>query len=133
MFSPSLSAYELALEHIDSDIDSNNIILRTLRFLVPDDNLFNKQLEEHVRRIDEGVRVAHIVQTICDSATNLITEYDDLSEYNPNDTVRFTAEEAISRILKDAQRRMRGINVAASPVATNERDRSASVTITDSV
>ena len=64
MSSPSLSIYELAPEHIDSEVDPNNIVPQTLRFLVPEDNATDEQLEEHAQRIDEGVRVGHIVQTI---------------------------------------------------------------------
>ena len=42
MSSPSLSNYELAPEYIDSDIDPNDIVPRTLHFLVPADDLNDK-------------------------------------------------------------------------------------------
>ena len=64
MSSPSLSSYKLAPEYINSDIDPNDIVPRALCFLVPAEDLTDKQLEEHARRIDEGVRVASIVETI---------------------------------------------------------------------
>ena len=131
MFSPSLSFYELAPEYLDSDIDPNDIIPRALRFLVPAEDLTDEQLEEHTRHVDEGVRVASIVETIRTSTIDRVREYDDHSEHNPDDALRPTAEEAISRLLEDAQRQTRRINVAAGPINVDKSTETASVELGD--
>ena len=131
MSSPSLSAYELAPEHIDSDIDPNDIIPHQLQFLVPAEDLTDEQLKEHARCVDEGVRVASIVETIRTSTVDIVREYDNFSEHNPDDAIRPTAEEAISRLLEDAQRQTRGINIAAGSIHVNESNRTASVSLDD--
>ena len=131
MSSPSLSAYKLTPEIIDKNTDPNDIVLCALRFLVPDSNLTDEQLEECSQHIDKGVRAGHIVQTIQGSIVNMVREYNDISEHDPNAAIHPTAKEAIYRILKDAQCHMRGINVAAGPISTNEADGSASVDLAD--
>ena len=131
MSSPSLSAYELAPEHIDSDIDPNDTVPRALQFLVPANDLTDDQLEEHARRIDEGVRAASVVETIRISTVDMVREYDDHSEHNPDDAICPTAEEALSRLLEDTQRQTRGINVAAGPINVDESTGTASVELGD--
>ena len=131
MSSPSLSAYKLAPEHIDNDIDPNDIVPRELRFLVPAEDLNDEQLEEHARSVDKGVRMASVVETIRTGAVDMVKEYDDFSEHNSSDAVRLTAEEALSRLVEDAQRQTRGINVAAGPINVEEDTGTASVELAD--
>ena len=61
----------------------------------------------------------------------MVAEYDDISEHNSDEAVHSTAKEAIHRLLEDAQRHTRGINVAAGPVTIDESNGTASVDLDD--